>query len=99
MRPFTNLVELEELAREHIDPGAYDFISGGADDEVTLRRNREDWQRIALRPRYLVDVSNVDCSTTVLGTPVSMPVLLAPAAGHKICCDDGELATARAAAA
>ena len=94
---FTNLLQLEALAREVLDPGTFDFIAGGADDEVTLRRNREDFERIALRPRVLVDVSNVDTSTTVLGTPVSMPVVLAPTAGHKICCSDGELATARAA--
>ncbi|HEX8218401.1 MAG TPA: alpha-hydroxy acid oxidase [Chloroflexia bacterium] len=99
MQQFTNLVELEALAREVLEPSAFDFISGGADDEVSLRRNRADFERIILRPRVLVDVSEVDCSTTVLGTPVSMPVLLAPAAGHRLCCDLGESATARAAAA
>src|SRR5919204_6944502 len=95
---FTNLLELETLAREVMEPGAYDFIAGGAEDEVTLRRNREDFERIVLRPRVLQDVSSVDTSTTVLGAPVSLPVLLAPAVGHKLCCPDGELATARAAA-
>jgi 4-hydroxymandelate oxidase len=97
-REFTNLLELEELARERLDPGAFDYIAGGADDEVSLRRNREDWERLALRPRFLVDVSSVDASTTVLGAQVSMPVLLAPTAGHRLCCGEGELATARAAA-
>jgi 4-hydroxymandelate oxidase len=96
---FTNLLELEALAREVLEPSAFDYISGGADDEVSVRRNREDFERLVLRPRMLVDVSDVDCSTTVLGTPVSMPVLLAPAAGHRLCCDLGESATARAAAA
>jgi 4-hydroxymandelate oxidase len=95
---FTNLLELEELARARLNPGAFDYIAGGADGEITLRRNREDWDRIMLRPRYLVDVSQVDASTTVLGVPVSMPVLLAPTAGHKLCCEDGEGATARATA-
>jgi 4-hydroxymandelate oxidase len=94
---FTNLLELEALAQEQLSPGAFEYIAGGADDEVTMRRNRADFERIALRPRYMVDVSNVDTSTTVLGDAVSMPVLLAPAAGHKLCCADGELATARAA--
>ncbi len=98
MQQFTNLLELEEMAREHLEPGAYDYIVGGADDEFSLRRNHEDFDRLVLRPRFLVDVSNVVCSTTVLGTPVSMPVLLAPAAGHKLCCEEGEAATARAAA-
>jgi len=95
---FTNLVELEALARDLIEPGAFDYIAGGSDDELSLRRNREDFERIVLRPRVLVDVSNVDTSTTVLGTPISMPVMLAPTAGHKLCCPDGELATAQGAA-
>src|ERR687885_507623 len=86
---FTNLLELEALAREVMEPGAFDFIAGGAEDEVTLRRNREDFERIVLRPRVLEDVSSVDTSTTVLGAPVSLPVLLAPTAGHKLCCPDG----------
>ncbi|MFL5732460.1 MAG: alpha-hydroxy acid oxidase [Chloroflexia bacterium] len=94
---FTNLLQLEALAREVMEPGAFDFIAGGAEDEVTLRRNREDFERITLRPRVLVDVSNVDTSTTLLGAPITMPVLLAPAVGHKLCCDVGEIATARAA--
>ena len=94
---FTNLLQLEALAREVIEPGAFDYISGGADDELSLRRNREDFERLVLRPRMLVDVSNLDMSTTVLGVPVSMPVLLAPTAGHKLCCAEGEYATARAA--
>src|SRR5947207_15347364 len=96
---FTNLFELEALARERLGAGAFDYIAGGSDDEVTVRRNREDFERIALRPRVLVDVSSVDTATTVLGVPLSMPVLIAPAAGHKLCCHDGESATARAAAA
>ena len=95
---FTNLIELEALARELIEPGAFDYIAGGSDDELSLRRNREDFERLVLRPRVLVDVSNVDTSTTVLGTPISMPVMLAPTAGHKLCCDEGEIATAQGAA-
>ncbi len=96
---FTNLLELEALAQELIEPGAFDYIVGGSDDEVSLRRNREDFDRLALRPRVLVDVSTIDTSTTVLGTHVSMPVLLAPTAGHKLCCPEGEVATAQGAAA
>jgi 4-hydroxymandelate oxidase len=95
---FTNLIELEALAREKMGQGAFEYIAGGADDEVTLRRNREDFASIGLRPRYLVDVSNIDTVTTVLGDPLSFPVMLAPTAGHKLCCPEGEVATARAAA-
>ena len=99
MQPFYNLLELEALAGDALDPGVFDYISGGSDDEISIRRNREDFDRLVLRPRVLVDVSNVSVATTVLGTPISMPVLMAPAAGHKLCCPDGELSTARAAAA
>lgn len=95
--PFINLLELEALARELLPQGAFDYIAGGADDEISHRRNHEDFDRIALRPRYMVDVSRLDTSTTVLGTPISMPVMFAPTAGHKLCCSDGEQATARAA--
>src|SRR5436305_9399939 len=93
---FANLFELEALAHDRLSVGAFDYIAGGADDEVTMRRNREDFERIALRPRYMVDVSKIDTATTVLGDPVSLPVLIAPAAGHKLCCPDGEIATAKA---
>jgi 4-hydroxymandelate oxidase len=95
---FTNLIELEALARERLEQGAFEYIAGGADDEVTIRRNREDFASIGLRPRYLVDVSHIDTATTVLGNPLSFPVMLAPTAGHKLCCTEGEVATARAAA-
>ena len=64
---FTNLIELESLARERLEPGAFDYIAGGSDDEVTVRRNREDFERIALRPRVLVDVSSVETRTTEIG--------------------------------
>jgi 4-hydroxymandelate oxidase len=94
---FTNLFDLETLAHDRLSVGAFDYIAGGADDELTVRRNRADFERIALRPRYMVDVSKIDTATSVLGDPISLPVLLAPAAGHRLCCPDGELATARAA--
>ena len=58
---------------------AYDFYASGANDEVTLRENRAAFERITLLPRMLVDVSARDLGTTVLGQPVSMPILIAPA--------------------
>ncbi len=94
-----NLIEYEELARQKLPQPAYDFIAGGAEDEVTLAANRAAFQRIQLRPRVLIDVSNVDLSTTVLGQPVDFPVLLAPVALQRLAHPDGELAVARAAKA
>ena len=65
---------------------------------MTLRANLAAWQRWCLLPRVLRDVSTVDTRTTVLGTEVARPILVAPTAMHRFFCDEGELATARAAA-
>ena len=97
--PFLNLAEIELAARERLAPLAYEYYVGGANDEVTVRENRAAFERLALRYRVLVDVSRRSTSTTVLGTPVDFPVLVAPTAFQRLACDDGELATARAASA
>lgn len=93
-----DLGELEEEARRHLDPVAYDYYAGGADDEVTLTENLAAWQRMRLRPHVLRDVSTVSTTTKVLGTEVHSPVLIAPAAYQRLANDEGEAATARAAA-
>jgi isopentenyl diphosphate isomerase/L-lactate dehydrogenase-like FMN-dependent dehydrogenase len=80
-----------------MDPAHWDFITGGSDDEVTLRSNRAAYEHIRLRPRVLVDVSVIDTRTSVLGIPISMPVLLAPTAIHCLAHPEGECATAQAA--
>jgi len=96
---FTNLLELEDLARAKVPRPSFDYIAGGAEDEVSLRRNREAFAKWALRPRVLVDVSKRDTSTSVLGQRVSMPILVAPTAFHGLVHPEGEVATARGAAA
>src|SRR2546427_1702209 len=96
---FTNLAELEDLARAKLERATFDYIAGGADDEVSLRRNREAYGKWALRPRVLVDVSKRDTSTTVLGTNVSMPILVAPTSFHGLVHPQGEIATATGTAA
>jgi 4-hydroxymandelate oxidase len=95
---YVNLDDLERLARDKLPGPIFDFIAGGAEDEVTLRANRAAFEAIQLRPRVLVDVSHVDTSTTVLGHRLSVPVMLAPVAFHKLADPDGEMAVARAAA-
>jgi 4-hydroxymandelate oxidase len=97
--PRLNVFDYEELARRKLSQPFFDYIAGGADDEITLRRNREAFERIELRPRALVDVSNVELSTRVLGEDIDMPLLLAPVAVQRLAHPEGELATARAAAA
>jgi 4-hydroxymandelate oxidase len=94
-----NLAELEPLARERLSPLAYDYYASGADDEHTLRRNVEAYRELSLHYRVLVDVSRVSCATSVLGIPVELPIFIAPTAFHRLAHPDGEIATARAAAA
>jgi isopentenyl diphosphate isomerase/L-lactate dehydrogenase-like FMN-dependent dehydrogenase len=93
------LDDAERLAESVVAPDAWGYIAGGAGDERTLRWNREAFSRYRLRPRVLVDVSAVSTEATVLGTSVSMPVLVAPMAFQSIAHEEGEVAMARGAAA
>ena len=93
-----NLADLEALAAESLDPGAHGYFAGGAGDERTLRRNAEAFERWELRPRVLVDVSEVSTRTTVLGADCELPFLVAPVAFQLLAHSDGEPAMARAAA-
>ncbi len=97
--PLVNVADYERLAEERLDPGVFGYYAGGAGDERTLRENVAAFGRWRLRPRALVDVSATTAATTVLGTDVSMPVLTAPTAFHRLADPAGEAATARAAAA
>ena len=94
-----SLFDLERRAAELLEKSAFDYYASGAHDEITLRENRAAFDRRAVRYRVLVDVSRRDPATTVLGQPVSMPILLAPTAFHKMAHPEGESATARAAGA
>ena len=99
MEQLLTLDDAERLAEAVVTPEAWSYIVGGAGDERTLQWNREAFSRYRLRPRVLVDVSTVTTETTVLGTPVSMPVLVAPMAFQQIAHEEGEVAMARGAAA
>ncbi|MGO8993738.1 MAG: alpha-hydroxy acid oxidase [Polyangiaceae bacterium] len=94
-----NLLELESLAREKLDLTTFDYYAGGSHDELTLRENVAAFARLHLHHRVLVDVSRRSAETTVLGQRVTMPVLIAPTAFHKLAHAEGEVATARAAGA
>jgi isopentenyl diphosphate isomerase/L-lactate dehydrogenase-like FMN-dependent dehydrogenase len=93
------VADFERLAEERLEPGAFGYYAGGAGDELALAGNVEAWRRLRLRPRVLVDVSEVTTATTVLGAEVSMPVLVAPTAIQRLAHPDGEEGMARAAAA
>ncbi len=99
MTDLIHLGELEAAARAVLPAQNADYIAGGADDEITLRDNRRVFERVRLRPRYLVDVSKIDTEIELFGTALAAPVLLAPTAFQVLAHPDGETATARAAAA
>jgi isopentenyl diphosphate isomerase/L-lactate dehydrogenase-like FMN-dependent dehydrogenase len=94
-----NCAEYEHLAGGLVEPGPWAYLAGGSGDEVTLRANRAAFHRWTFRPRVLIDVDVVSTETTVLGTTLSLPVLVAPVAFQRLYHPDGETATARAAAA
>ena len=93
-----NIFDYERLAQARMEPTAWDYYASGADDEVTMRGNRAAFEALWLRPRFLRDVAEVQMATSVLGTAVSMPILIGPTALQRLACDEGECATARAAA-
>jgi isopentenyl diphosphate isomerase/L-lactate dehydrogenase-like FMN-dependent dehydrogenase len=94
-----NVADYVEAARNKVPPEVWCYFEGGAMDEVSLRANVAAYGRWRLRPRMLVDVSELSLATTLLGTPVSLPLGVAPFAMQRLLVPDGECATARAAAA
>lgn len=94
-----NVFEYEAIAQSKMEPAYWDYIQGGSDDEVTLRASRTAFEHMRLRPRVLVDVSASarDMRTSVFGTPISMPIMVAPTALHCLAHPEGECATAQAA--
>jgi isopentenyl diphosphate isomerase/L-lactate dehydrogenase-like FMN-dependent dehydrogenase len=94
-----NVADFEAAAAGILEAGLLGYYAGGAADERTLRENVEAFARRRLRPRVLVNVAEVSAATTVLGRPVSMPLLVAPTALHRMAHPDGEPGMARAAAA
>jgi 4-hydroxymandelate oxidase len=94
-----SLADYERAAEASMEPGAHAYAYGGAGDELTLADNVAAWRRVAIRPRVLVGVGSRDSSVEVLGVRRPHPLLIAPMAFQRMAHRDGELATARAAAA
>jgi len=94
-----SLFDFEIEAEKHISHGAWARISGAAADELTLRWNHEAYEHIRLKPRALVDVSQLDTRVTLFGQEMPFPILLAPTGGQKLIHPEGELAAIRGAAA
>ena len=94
-----NVADYARAAQARLPKDAFDYYAGGALDEITLRENVTGWERLKLYYRVLAGVGPRDLSVTVLGRAVSMPILVAPTAFHKLACEGGEIAAARAARA
>ncbi len=90
--------DLRRIARRRLPRGVFDYLDGGAEDELTLAANRAAYTQVGFRPRVLRDVASVEVATDLLGAPVAFPLALAPAGFIRILHPDGELAAARAAA-
>ncbi|KAI3933880.1 hypothetical protein MKX01_028206 [Papaver californicum] len=94
-----NVSEYQQLAKQILPKMYYDYFTGGAEDEHTMRENVEAFRRITFRPRVLIDVSRINLSTNILGYDMSSPIMVAPTAFHSLAHSEGEVATAKAAAA
>src|SRR5205085_11166769 len=97
MRDFVTNEEIIQEARRRCAQGAWDYLVGGAESETTLRRNRQAFDKIAFRPRVLVDVSNVDTSTQFLGQKLRIPAILAPIGSLQVFDPAGAVAATEAA--
>lgn len=89
-----NLFEYQSIASQKLSQMALDYYTSGSWDEITLRDNRAAFERYKLRPRMLVDVSQRDLSTQILGQSLQLPILIAPMAFQCLADPEGELATA-----
>jgi isopentenyl diphosphate isomerase/L-lactate dehydrogenase-like FMN-dependent dehydrogenase len=92
-----NVFDFEPVMFRNVPPAHFGYMASGTDDEVTLRANREGFQKFILRPRRLVDVSKVDMSVDILGTRYPSPIGLSPVGGQMAFNPQGELDTARGA--
>jgi 4-hydroxymandelate oxidase len=96
--PLVSVGDYEATAKTRMSRMAYEYVAGGAGDEITLRANREAFDRLRLHPRVLVDVSQLDTRVRLFDQELPFPILLAPTAYHRLVHPEGELATVRGAA-
>ena len=92
-----NVNDLRTLARRRLPRVVFDYVDGGAEDEITLRENRRAFEEIAFRPRQAVAMPQCDLRTRVLGCDLALPALLAPVGYSRVIHAAGEVAAARAA--
>jgi glycolate oxidase len=95
---FQTLHEIVRAAKMNLAPGPWDYLAGGTETETTLRRNRQALDSIAFRPRVLRDVAKIDCTSTLLGRPIRIPVMLAPIGSIETFAEGGGATAAKASA-
>ena len=95
---FVSNQEVIQAARRNLPQDVWDYLTGGAESETTMRRNRFGFDSLAFRPRVLVDVSKIDTSTTFLGQKLRIPVMMAPIGSLQTITPEGGVAVAKAAA-
>ncbi len=94
-----NIEDLRKLARKKLPTPLFNYIDGGADDEINVRGNIHAFDSVRLVPEHLIDIANIDLSTQVLGRKISMPLFLAPTGMNRLFHPEGESAVSKAAAA
>jgi len=94
---FVTNQEIIMAARRNLNDNVWHYLTGGAESETTMRRNRFGLDSLAFRPRMLVDVSEIDPSTTFLGQKLAIPVMLAPIGSLQSITVEGGVAVAKAA--
>lgn len=97
LRHAATISDLREIARRRLPTGVFDYIDGGAEEELSLRRNVEAFRRLEFQPRILAGTGDVDPSATLLGRQLPLPLILAPTGFTRIATPGGELDVARAA--
>jgi len=97
LRKVANVEDLRKLAKRRLPIGVFDYIDGGAEDEITLRKNVEAYRKVSFKPRVLRDMANIDTSTSLFGRKLAFPLVLAPTGFTRIANSEGELAVVKAA--
>ena len=97
LQSVASVSDLRDISKRRLPGGVFDYIDGAAEDEVTLRRNSEAYNSVEFKPRVFRDVSNISVASSLLGKPLSFPLVLAPTGFGRIAHSQGELAVARAA--
>ena len=92
-----NFEDFRKLAKKKLPAPIFHYIDGGADDEITLKRNSEAFEKCDLVPNILNSVGEPDLSTTIFGKKIEMPIFLSPTAMQRLYHHEGDKASARAA--